>query len=289
MSKNDSPEIIVNAIRQQLIWLTGLLIVFSASFLFASWRMQSLIVRIAAGLILTDLAAAAAAFMAYRFARRDLPMRDRTPRFIRSELVVTFISSLILIGYGVRVALDIPGRFRDPVQINHDAVFILTGAFLLINILSGWLMKKILNKGGFTLRLVSVLTMTAGGFFMLETSYKHWDPVISILMTLLFIVAVWDVFNSVAGLLQQGVPSGIKLSKVMSSLKNTEYVKDISDARLCWQDEGLHVTAKIDSDSPFNPVVGKKLRQKLSEEFGIDQSILEITYLQADNDPEDKD
>ena len=137
MSKaGDSSEIVIHSIRQQLIWLIGLLVIFSVSFLFASWRMQSLIVRIAAGLIITDLAATAAAFFAYRFARQDLPMTDRTPRFIRSELIVTFISSLILIGYGVRVALDIPGRFRNPVQINHDAVFILTGAFLVINILN---------------------------------------------------------------------------------------------------------------------------------------------------------
>lgn len=289
MSKNNSPELIVYTIRQQLIWLTGLLVIFSASFLFASWRMQSLIVRIAAGLILADLAATAAAFMAYRFARRDLPMRDRTPRFIRSELVVTFISSLVLIGYGVRVALEIPGRFRDPVSINHDAVFILTGAFLLINILSGWLMKRILNKGGFTLRLVSILTMTAGGFFMLETNYKHWDPIISILMILLFIVAVWDVFNSVAGLLQQGVPSGIKLSKVVNSLKKTGHVQDLTDAHLCWKDEGLHFTAKIESDSSFNPAIGEELRNKLNSEFGIEQSIIEIQYLQDKKETEDKD
>ncbi|HDT12071.1 MAG TPA: cation transporter, partial [Candidatus Marinimicrobia bacterium] len=281
MSKTgDSSEIVIYSIRQQLIWLIGLLVIFSASFLFASWRMQSLIVRIAAGLILTDLAAAASVFMAYRFARRDLPMRDRTPRFIRSELIVTFISSLILIGYGVRIALDIPGRFRNPVLVNYDAVFILTGAFLLINILSGWLMKKILNKGGFSLRLISVITMTAGGFFMLETTYKHWDPVIAILMILLFIVAVWDVYNSVARLLQQGVPTGINVSKIIGSLKKTERIKEIFDAQLCWKDEGLHFTARIDSDSSFNPVLRDELRHKLSEEFGLDQSILEIKYLQ---------
>jgi Co/Zn/Cd efflux system component len=289
MSKQNSPEIVVHSVRQQLIWLTGLLILFSASFLIASWRMQSLIVRIAAGLILTDIATAAAAYTAYRFARRDLPLQDRTPRFIRSELVVTFISSLILIGYGVRVALDIPGRFRVPVPINYDAVFILTGAFLIINILSGWLIKKIMNKSGFSLRLISVLTMTAGGFFMLETNYKHWDPTISILMMLLFITAVWDVFNSVAGLLQNGVPTGVKLSVIVNSLKNTEHVKDVTDAQLCWKDEGLHFAAKVDSKSQFDPALVEDLKHKLNSEFGIDQSILEIRYPQDEKVTEKKD
>ncbi len=273
-----SPHALVQVLRQQLIWLTGLLVIFSASFLFASWRMQSLIVRVASGLILADLAAASAAFMGYRFARQDLPMTNRTARFIRQELLVTFISSLILVGYGVRVALDIPGRFRTPVDVNPDAVFILTGAFLLINILSGWLMKKILNRGGFYLRLLSVIIMTAGGFLLLKSPWKRWDSVIAIIMTLIYIAAIWDVFKSVAELLQRGVPTGVKLNKVVQGLEKQVDVTSVSQAHLCWLDEGLQFTGKVALNTPFSPDRGDAIRAYLKETFGIQNAILELSY-----------
>jgi len=282
-----SPHAQVQVLRQQLIWLTGLLVIFAASFLFASWRMQSLIVRVAAGLILADLAAASAAFMGYRFARQDLPMTNRTARFIRRELLVTFVSSLILVGYGVRVALDIPGRFRTPVAVNPDAVFILTAAFFLINILSAWLMKKILNRGGFSLRILSVITMTAGGFLLLKSPWKSWDPVIAILMTLLYVAAIWDVFKSVAELLQQGVPTGIKLNKVVQGLEKQVDVNTVSQARLCWEDDGLQFTGKVALNTTYDPSRGDAIRSYLNESFGIHKAVLEITFSEdkkPDND-----
>lgn len=273
-----SPHAGVQAVRQQLILLMGLLVIFSASFLFASWRMQSLIVRVASGLILADLAAASAAFMGYRFARLDLPMTNRTARFIRQELLVTFISSLILVGYGVRVALDIPGRFRNPIAVKPDAVFILTGAFLLINILSSWLMKKVLNRGGFYLRLLSVITMTAGGTLLLKSPWKSWDPVIAIIMTLIYVAAIWDVFKSVAELLQRGVPTGIKLNKVVQELEKQVDVTSVSQAHLCWLDEGLQFTGKIVFKTPYDPDRGDAVRDYLKETFGIHRAVMELTF-----------
>jgi len=273
-----SPHVLVQVLHQQLIWLTGLLLIFAASFLFASWRMQSLIVRVAAGLILADLAAASAAFMGYRFAWQDLPMTNRTARFIRRELLVTFISSLILVGYGVRVALDIPGRFRNPVTVNPDTVFILTAAFLLINILSAWLMNKILNRGGFYLRLFSVITMTVGGFLLLKSPWKSWDPVIAIIMTLLFVAAIWNVFKSVAELLQRGVPTGIKLNKIVQELEKQVDVSTVSQARLSREDEGLQFTGKVTLNTSYDPDRGDAIRAYLNEKFGIHQAILELVF-----------
>ncbi|MCD6234711.1 MAG: cation transporter [Candidatus Marinimicrobia bacterium] len=273
-----SPHVLVQVLHQQLIWLTGLLLIFAASFLFASWRMQSLIVRVAAGLILADLAAASAAFMGYRFAWQDLPMTNRTARFIRRELLVTFISSLILVGYGVRVALDIPGRFRNPVTVNPDTVFILTAAFLLINILSAWLMNKILNRGGFYLRLFSVITMTVGGFLLLKSPWKSWDPIIAIIMTLLFVAAIWNVFKSVAELLQRGVPTGIKLNKIVQELEKQVDVSTVSQARLSREDEGLQFTGKVTLNTSYDPDRGDAIRAYLNEKFGIHQAILELVF-----------
>ena len=273
-----SPHVLVQVLHQQLIWLTGLLLIFAASFLFASWRMQSLIVRVAAGLILADLAAASAAFMGYRFAWQDLPMTNRTARFIRRELLVTFISSLILVGYGVRVALDIPGRFRNPVTVNPDTVFILTAAFLLINILSAWLMNKILNRGGFYLRLFSVITMTVGGFLLLKSPWKSWDPVIAIIMPLLFVAAIWNVFKSVAELLQRGVPTGIKLNKIVQELEKQVDVSTVSQARLSREDEGLQFTGKVTLNTSYDPDRGDAIRAYLNEKFGIHQAILELVF-----------
>ncbi len=273
-----SPHVLVQVLHQQLIWLTGLLLIFAASFLFASWRMQSLIVRVAAGLILADFAAASAAFMGYRFAWQDLPMTNRTARFIRRELLVTFISSLILVGYGVRVALDIPGRFRNPVTVNPDTVFILTAAFLLINILSAWLMNKILNRGGFYLRLFSVITMTVGGFLLLKSPWKSWDPVIAIIMTLLFVAAIWNVFKSVAELLQRGVPTGIKLNKIVQELEKQVDVSTVSQARLSREDEGLQFTGKVTLNTSYDPDRGDAIRAYLNEKFGIHQAILELVF-----------
>lgn len=282
-----SPHVQMQVLRQQLIWLTGLLVIFAASFLFASWRMQSLIVRVAGGLILADLAAASVAFMGYRFARQDLSMTNRTARFIRQELLVTFISSLILVGYGVRVALDIPERFSEPVAVNSNSVFILTAAFFLINILSAWLMRKILNRGGFSLRILSVITMTAGGFLLLKSSWQRWDPVIAILMTLLYVLAIWDVFKSVAELLQQGVPTGIKLSKVVQGLEKQVDINTVSQARLCWEDEGLQFTGKVVLNTAYDPSRGDAIRNYLNETFGIQRAVLELTFsddTKSDND-----
>jgi Co/Zn/Cd efflux system component len=276
--ENQSIQSRLQVVYRQLIWLTGLLVIFSASFLFASWRMQSLIVRVAAGLILSDLAATAAAFMGYRFARLDLPMTNRTARFIRQELLVTFIISLILVGYGVRVALDIPGRFRNPVAVNPDAVFILTAAFLLINILSGWLMKRILNHGRLYLRVSAVLTMTAGGFLLLKSPWKSWDPVIAVIMILLFVAAIWDVFKSVAELLQQGVPTGVKLSKVVHGLEKLADITSVSQARLCWQDEGLQFTGNVVLNTAYDPERGNEIRKYLNETFDIQSAILELSW-----------
>ncbi|MDD3806833.1 MAG: hypothetical protein PHE86_02180 [Candidatus Marinimicrobia bacterium] len=276
--KSSSQTETVQGIKQQLIWLAGLLTAFSIAFLIASWRMHSLIARVAAGLVLVDLAIAVSTLMAYRFALQNFPMTNRTSRFIRLELLVTFVSSLILIGYGVRVAVDIPERFKEPVTIKADAVFILTGIFLVINVVSGWMMKKILNRGRFYLRLIPVIVMALAGFLILKSSWKSWDPVIAIIMTVIYVAAIWEVFKSVADLLQQGIPTGIKLSKVIQGLKKQGDIHSIDKAKLCWHDEGLQFVAEITLNTPYKPEQKEALRSYLKETFGIQQSILEMDY-----------
>jgi Co/Zn/Cd efflux system component len=173
------------------------------------------------------------------------------------------------------------------VAVNPDTVFILTAAFFLINILSAWLMKKILNRGGFFLRILSVIIMTAGGFLLLKSPWEKWDPVIAILMTLLYVAAIWDVFKAVAELLQQGVPTGIKLNKVIQGLEKQVDVNTVSQARLCWEDEGLQFIGKVALKTTYDPNRGDAIRNYLNENFGIHKAVLELTFNEdkkSDND-----
>ncbi len=178
-----------------------------------------------AGHMLTDAAALALAWLAFRLGRRPSDRR-RSFGYHRLQVLAAFVNGLSLFLLSAWILWEAAQRLMEPQPVlggTMMAVAVLGG----LGNLAGFYILHRGDRGNLNVRgaalhvlgdlLGSVAAVVAAGI-ILWTGWTPIDPILSVLVALLILRGAWEVVRQSAHILVEGTPVGIDVDELRSAL-----------------------------------------------------------------------
>ncbi|WP_435171586.1 cation diffusion facilitator family transporter [Falsirhodobacter sp. 1013] len=241
-----------------------------------------------AGHMLTDAAALALAYAAFRFGRRAADSK-RTFGYLRFEVIAGFLNALTLFGIVGWIVYEAIERFRQPGDILASPMMLVAIVGLLINLLVLWIMTRgeteHVNIKGAILHVMGDLLGSVGAItaaiVIYLTGWTPIDPILSMVVALLILRSAWTLMAKSIHILLEGAPDNAKPDeierKLLASVPDLAAVSHIH----VWQITSgrtmatLSVRPAIDSKAK---AVSREVEHLLMSDFGIEHSTIAIDW-----------
>ena len=178
-----------------------------------------------AGHMLTDTAALALAWMAFRVAGRPNDAR-RTYGYHRFQVLAAFVNGVTLVAVVGWIAIEALRRLAAPIEVLGGPMLVIAGLGLMVNLAVLWILKSgaqaNLNIHGAAIHVLgdvlgSVAAITAAGV-ILSTGWMPIDPLLSILVALLVLRSAWIIVRRSAHILLEGAPDWLDVEALRRDL-----------------------------------------------------------------------
>jgi len=241
-----------------------------------------------AGHMLTDAAALALAYAAFRVGRRAADSR-RTFGYLRFEVVAGFVNALTLFAIVVWIVAEAWQRLLEPREILAGPMMVVAVIGLLVNVVVLWVMTRgdtgHVNVRGAILHVLGDLLGSVGaiaaGVVIYFTGWTPIDPILSVVVALLILRSAWALLTQSSHILLEGAPEDVTPEALMRGLMDA--VAGLAAVRHVhvWQITSgqtmatLHVRAHRDADAR---TVVKRVEAALAERFGIAHATVAIDW-----------
>jgi len=239
-----------------------------------------------AGHMLTDFAALAMAWWAFRFAMR--PANKRYPYgYDRVTVLVAFVNGLTLFLVAAWIIWEAFLRLSDPHDILVGTMLWVASLGLVVNLIVFWILlgadQENLNIRGAVLHVIGDLLGSAAaivaGLIILTTGWMLADPILSMLVALLILRSAWRLMKDSAHVLMQGTPQGLDSDAIgidlMQQVKGLSGVENIRIWSLTRERPVVTLTAEI-SPSAQTATVSNAIKSRLAERFDVDDATVEF-------------
>ena len=249
-----------------------------------------------AGHMLTDAAALALAYAAFRFGRRAADSK-RTFGYLRFEVIAGFINALTLFAIVAWIAYEAWQRLQTPSPILAGPMLIVAVLGMAVNLLVLWIMTRgdteHVNVKGAILHVIGDLLGSVAAIIAAVVIYvSGWtpiDPILSVLVALLIVRSAWQLFAKSLHILLEGAPDNATPEKLerglLAAVPGLLAVRHIH----VWQLTSSHPMATLHirphSDDAAKAVV-KQVERVLREQFHIEHATIGIDW-NSDEDDDD--
>lgn len=193
-----------------------------------------------AGHMLTDSSALALAAFAAWMATRPASKR-RTWGYGRTEVLAALANGAIMLVLVGSIAWHALERFQQSREISGATVMGVALIGLAVNLLVFWVLsrgERNLNVRGALLHvlgdLLGSVAALASGMVIVFTGWTPIDPILSLLICVLILVAAVRLLLDSAHVVMEGVPAGLDIDKVHSTMTAVAGVQGIHDLHV-WQ------------------------------------------------------
>ena len=239
-----------------------------------------------AGHMLTDTAALALAWMAFRVARRPNDAR-RTYGYHRFQVLAAFVNGVTLVAVVGWIAIEAVRRLFAPVEVLGGPMLAIAVLGLLVNLAALWILRSggrgNLNLEGAAVHVLGDLlgsgAAIAAAAVILWTGWMPIDPLLSILVALLVLRSAWFIVRRSAHILLEGAPDWLDVAALRRDLAAAvPEVDDIHHVH-AWMltDEKplmtLHATIRPGSDSHAALVA---IQGFLEQRYGVGHATIQI-------------
>lgn len=239
-----------------------------------------------AGHMLTDFAALALAWFAFRLARRPADWR-RTFGFDRFSVLVAFVNGLSLFVIAAFIIWEAVERLQAPPAIAASTMLWVAVLGLGVNIFAFWLLFGA-DRGNLNVRgalahvagdLLGSIGTIAAAIIIMYTGWTAADPLLSVFVALIILRSAWTVTRDAAHILLEGAPAGLEADTVVADLSaNIDGVESIDHVHVWSINEArpmatLHARIRADASSAL---VKKAIRERLQSRFHVDHATVEI-------------
>ena len=246
-----------------------------------------------AGHMVADLAALLLARVAMYFAERPASA-ERTFGYHRLEILAAQINALVLWVFAVGILFEAYGRMTAPFEIEGGVMLIVGAVGLGVNVLSAWLL---LGARGQSVNVEAafwhVAADLAGSVGIVVSAVLVWgfgwtfaDPILSVLIAVLILVATWRLIAKVTRVLLEGTPDHIDVYRLCSEMEEVDGVIVLHDIHVWSITPGYDVLTAhvlIDPDYPGDvDALRSRLRRIAEEDFGIDHITLQLEHSATD-------
>ncbi len=241
-----------------------------------------------AGHMLTDAAALALAYFAFRFGRRAADAR-RTFGYARFEVIAGFINAITLFAIVIWIVYEAVERFRQPIEILSGPMLAVAVVGLAVNIFVLWLLTRgdteHVNIKGAALHVMGDLLGSVGAIAAaLVIRFTGWtpiDPILSVLVSVLILRSAWKLLSKSLHILLEGAPDNVAPQEIERHLTQTVAgVAAVSHVHVWLITSGralatLHVRPVAGADARL---VVRAVEQELLSRFGVDHATIAIDW-----------
>ncbi len=238
-----------------------------------------------AGHMLTDTAALALSWFAFRIGRKPVDPK-RSFGYHRFQILAAFANGLTLFAIAAWIFIEALERLYNPVEVLGLPMVAIAAVGLLINILGFWILsrgeKENLNIKGAALHvmgdLLGSVAAIAAAVVIITTGWTPIDPILSVFVAVLILRSAWAIIKQSSHILLEGTPDGMDAARIGVALGEIPGVKDIHHVH-AWSltNEKPIVTlhAILSDETDQNEALGK-MNSILKERFNIDHATIQI-------------
>ncbi|MGB3723117.1 MAG: cation diffusion facilitator family transporter [Pacificimonas sp.] len=239
-----------------------------------------------AGHMLTDFAALAMAWLAFRLAQRPADW-TRTYGFDRFSVLVAFVNGLSLFVIAAIIMWEAVERLSAPVPIMGAEMLAVAVVGLIVNLVALWLLSRgegeNLNIRAASLHVMgdllgSVAAIGAALVIML-TGWLPADPLLSVIVALIILKSAWAVTRESAHILLEAAPDGLESDRVAAdlvahvpSLVSVDHVHAWSIT----QNRPMMTLHAVVREGVPGPAVCALIRARLAEKFHVKHATIEV-------------
>lgn len=238
-----------------------------------------------AGHNLSDVLGLALAWLAMSLAKRA-PSRTQTYGLRGTTILASVANAVILLFVTGGVAWESARRLMHPEPVRGVAIVVVALAGVVVNGSSALLFlrdrKKDLNVRSAFMHLASDAALALGvaiaGAVMLATSWWWLDPITSIGLSLVILVATWSLLKRSLHLAVQGVPEHVDPGAVLAYLTSIPGVVEVHDLHV-WSMSTTEVALTAHLVMPANactPTLLGTISGHLHDALGIEHSTIQI-------------
>jgi cobalt-zinc-cadmium efflux system protein len=174
-----------------------------------------------AGHMLTDFAALAMAWTAFRVARRPADAR-RTYGFDRISVMAAFVNGLALFAVAAFILIEAGRRLAAPAPVEGGLMLAVAVLGLAVNLIAFRVLaggdRDNLNLRAALLHVMGDLLGSAGAIaaalVILWTDWTPIDPILSVLVSLLILRSAWTVVRDSGHILLEATPAGFDAAAI---------------------------------------------------------------------------
>jgi cobalt-zinc-cadmium efflux system protein len=247
----------------------------------------------------SDVVALAIAIFAQVLITRPASTRN-TYGMLRAEVLAAQANAVVLVVVSGWVCFEAVQRLSNPEPIDGLGVLVVGALGLVVNAGSAWGIARSagssLNLRGAFLHLASDALGSIGvviaGAVVLATGAEWVDPIVSILISILVLVAAWQLLRDSTRVLLEGVPKGLDVDAVEQSLVTADGVEAVHHLHV-WSIGSetpalsAHVVLAGELTLHQAQTRGEQLKAQLAREFGIEHATLELECHTCDDDEHD--
>ena len=239
-----------------------------------------------AGHMLTDCAALALAWMAFRIGRRPHDAR-RTYGYHRFQVLAAFVNGLSLIAIVLWIAIEAVRRLLDPIEVLGGLMLAIAVLGLLVNLAAFWILhggeRANLNIRGAALHvlgdLLGSVAAIVAALVIFWTGWMPIDPLLSVFVALLILRSAWMLVRRSSHILLEGTPDWLEVDELRRAL--VEAVPAVEDVHhvhawmLTSERPLLTMHARLCAGADHDRVL-KAIQEVLARDHGIDHATIQI-------------
>jgi cobalt-zinc-cadmium efflux system protein len=268
----------------------------AATFLFviveviAGLKAHSLALLSDAGHNFTDAGAILLAWVAYYM--QSKPANEiKTYGYHRAGVLAAFVNALTLVALSAWIFYESVLRLSQPEPVHENIMIVVAAIGLLVNsaIMLGLrsASRHDLNiRSAFIHMLGDALgcfAIIGGAVAIHYTGWVQLDPILSILIGVLIVWTAWDIVRESLNILLEGLPRGILLCDVTTSMRDVSGVLDVHDLHIWSLGSSTHALSchvLIDDVPPSaSDAILRRLNGMLAERFHISHTTVQFEHV----------
>lgn len=244
--------------------------------------------------MLTDVTALVIALIAIRLSRRPADSR-RTFGYYRFEILAAVANAVALILAALYILYEAVQRFQNPQPIASTGMLAVALFGLIANLVSMRILhthsEHSLNLKGAYLEVWSDALGSVGVILAAAvihvTQWTPADPIVAIAIGLWVLPRTWTLLSESINILLEGVPRGLQLDAIHTTLLAIPGVADIHDLHVWSITTGKNsLTAHLILDNPaIDPQVILQQATRAIEAFGVTHSTVQIETVSCHPEP----
>lgn len=231
-----------------------------------------------AGHMLTDVAGVGLALLAIWFAEKPAS-QENTYGYYRVEILAALANAVVLILISLYILYEAYERFRNPPEVQSGAMIGVAAVGLIINLIGVNVLRsgsgESLNMKGAYFEVLSDMLTSIGvivaGVIMLSTGWYYADPLISAGIGLFILPRTWSLLKEAVGVLIEGTPADVDMTKLRENLEKIEGVSGIHDLHVWSLTSGINAMSvhAVLTDDDEHDAVMRRVHEFCTTEFKI--------------------